>query len=141
LAAAEVFNRDGVAAAVLHAGVGAEARRDVLALFEKGRVKILAAPKLLDEGVDVPTADLAIVIAASRSRLQMVQRMGRVLRRKPDNRLARLAIFCVQGTPEDPASGGHEAFLDLIIPAADRVETFEPGEDRHLCSFLNAWTA
>jgi superfamily II DNA or RNA helicase len=77
---------------------------------------------VLDEGVDVPAADLAVVLAASRSRRQMVQRMGRVLRRKDDGRPARLVIVHAVGTVEDPATGAHEGFLDEVLPVALSVE-------------------
>ena len=45
----------------------------------------------------------------------MIQRMGRVLRKKADGRLARFVIFYVQGTSEDPAQGAHEDFLGEIF--------------------------
>ena len=55
----------------------------------------------------MPDADLGIIVAASRQRRQMIQRMGRVLRPKNDGRLARFAVLYVQGTSEDPALGAH----------------------------------
>jgi superfamily II DNA or RNA helicase len=72
----------------------------------------VTAPQVLDEGVDVPAADLAVILASSRSRRQMIQRMGRVLRRKPERTLARFVIVHVEGTVEDPSCGAHETFLD-----------------------------
>ena len=82
--------------------------------FTRGRLTTICAPRLLDEGIDVPEAELAVVIAASQTRRQMVQRMGRVIRLKKDRRHARILIVYVRGTPEDPSSGGHEGFLDQI---------------------------
>lgn len=54
-----------------------------LDLFRKAKTGILIAPKMLDEGIDVPDAEIGINIASSRTKLQLVQRMGRILRRKP----------------------------------------------------------
>jgi len=65
-----------------------------------------------------------VIAGASRSRRQMIQRMGRVLRRKPDARLARFAILCVEDTIEDPRLGAHEAFLAEAVDVADHVEWF-----------------
>jgi superfamily II DNA or RNA helicase len=114
-------------------------RKKVFAAFESGEHELVAAPRLLDEGVDVPAADLAIVLASSRSRRQMVQRMGRVVRKKEDGRLARLAVLYVEGTAEDPAVA-HEDFLYLVTDVARDIEYFEPdalaGE---VCSYLNDW--
>jgi RNA polymerase primary sigma factor len=114
----------GISGAVLHAGMDVDERRDVFAGFEDGTHDLVAAPRLLDEGVDVPAADLAIVLAASRSRRQMIQRMGRVIRPKADGRLARLAIFYVEGTSEDPEQRAHEDFVDVIESSAADVAAF-----------------
>jgi hypothetical protein len=59
----------------------------------------------------------------------MVQRMGRVLRRKPDGRLARFAVVFVEHTVEDPATGAHESFLEEITDVADAVRVFRSGAD------------
>lgn len=59
----------------------------------------------------------------------MIQRMGRVLRRKPDNRLARFAVLYVEGTSEDPGYGAHEDFLDEITEVAEGVRVFPAGAD------------
>ncbi len=82
---------------------------------------------MLDEGIDVPAADLAVIVGASRSRRQMIQRMGRVLRRKTDGRRARFAILFVEGTVEDPAAGAHEGFLSEVTEIADAVAHFSAG--------------
>jgi RNA polymerase primary sigma factor len=110
--------------AVLHSGMDVNDRRDVFAGFEDGSHDLVAAPRLLDEGVDIPAADLAIVLAASRSKRQMIQRMGRVVRPKEDGRLARLAILFVEETSEDPEEGAHEDFTDVVSRAATDVRVF-----------------
>ncbi len=53
----------------------------------------------------------------------MIQRMGRVLRRKPDGRSARFVVVYGAFTVEDPAFGAHEGFLDEITLVADAVRT------------------
>ena len=100
-----IIERKGLSGGVLHAMLERPDRRDVFDAFRDGNFSLIAAPKLLDEGVDVPDADLAIVLATSRSRRQMIQRMGRVVRKKSDGRKARLAVLFVEGTSEDPATG------------------------------------
>ena len=67
----------------------------------------------------------------------MTQRMGRVLRRKPDGRLARFVVVFVQDTIEDPAWGAHEGFLDEVIPVAVRQERFsEHADPGRIADFL-----
>ncbi len=122
--AAAVCSRGGLPAGVIHSGLGAPERRRALDAFAAGRTRMLAAPRILDEGIDVPEADLAVIVGASRSRRQMVQRMGRVLRKKPDGRRARFAVLFVEGTVEDPRRGAHDGFLDQIVDVADHVRFF-----------------
>ena len=123
-AAARVVRTLGLPAEAIHSDLPTAARRSVLARFASGELRVATAPQVLDEGIDVPAADLAIVLAASRSRRQMTQRMGRVLRRKPDGRLARFVVVFVQDTVEDPAFGAHEGFLDEVTTVAARTARF-----------------
>jgi superfamily II DNA or RNA helicase len=68
----------------------------------------------------------------------MVQRMGRVLRRKADGRRARFVIVSVEGTIEDPASGAHEGFLNEVTDVAEEVRRFPPSASAaQLCAFVN----
>jgi len=122
--AAHLLAGFGLRAAAVHSGLAGPERRELLRRFAAGDLDVLAAPRVLDEGVDVPAADLAVIVGASRSRRQMVQRMGRVLRRKPDGRRARFAVLFVEGTVEDPRRGAHEAFLDEVTDVADHVCCF-----------------
>ncbi|MHB8434835.1 MAG: DEAD/DEAH box helicase [Acidimicrobiales bacterium] len=121
---ASVSSAHGLRSAAIHSGMTPGDRRAVLGCFADGSLDVIAAPQVLDEGVDVPEADLAVIVAASRSRRQMVQRMGRVLRVKPDGRRARFAVLFAEDTVEDPDFGAQEAFLEEIIPVADEVRHF-----------------
>ncbi|MBY5160949.1 DEAD/DEAH box helicase [Nitriliruptoria bacterium AS10] len=127
---ATVMRAAGPLAETIHGGLSSERRRIRMAQFRNGNLPVVVAPRVLDEGVDVPDADVAIVLAAFRSRRQMVQRLGRVLRRTPDDRVARLLIVHAVGTHEDPSKGAHEEFLDEVLPVAvrvDEVDADEPG--------------
>ena len=48
--------------------------------FRSGVLPILVTSKVLNEGVDVPEANVAIVVSGSGSVREHVQRLGRVLR-------------------------------------------------------------
>ncbi len=119
---ATVLRASGPPAETIHGGLPAERRRIRMAQFRNGNLPVVVAPRVLDEGVDVPDADVAVVLAAFRSRRQMVQRLGRVLRRTDDDRVARLLVVHAVGTNEDPANGAHEEFLDEVLPIAVRVD-------------------
>lgn len=122
-AAAAMIADQGVAAEAMTSGMKPAERAALLGRFRVGEVVALATPRLLDEGIDVPEAELGLILAASRSRRQMVQRMGRIIRPKHDGRHAIFAIVYVEGTSEDPASGAHETFLRQILDIADEVRS------------------
>lgn len=104
-----------------------------------GALKAIVSPKVLDEGVDVPAADFGVVLAASSSRRQMVQRLGRVIRKKADRRRARLAVLVVKGTTEDPESGAHEDFIGEVLEVLGRENwrCFEASEHAAYVPWLN----
>lgn len=124
--AAEVLGEKKISCGLHHSKMNKEPRRLVLKQFKNRDLNAIIAPKTLDEGIDVPEADLGIIIAASKEKRQMIQRMGRVLRRKKDQRLAKFAILYVKDTSEDPEKGAHGAFLDAILPVASKDKDFGP---------------
>ena len=122
--AARTIREGSVPALAYTSRLDRDERKRILADFRRGAVRALAAPRVLDEGVDVPEADLGVILAASHSRRQMIQRMGRVIRPNADGRPANFVILYVRGTSEDPANGAHEAILGEITGVADDVTPF-----------------
>lgn len=57
-------------------------RREILQRFREGDYRMLVTSKVLNEGVDVPEASVAVVLAGSGSVREHVQRLGRILRRR-----------------------------------------------------------
>lgn len=118
----QILVREGVPAAAVHSDLSGAERRDRLADLRAGRLRAVVAPTVLDEGIDVPDVDLGVVLGGSQSRRQMIQRMGRVLRRKNDGRPARFVLVYAAGTVEDvSAHSGEEGCLDLLVRHADSV--------------------
>jgi superfamily II DNA or RNA helicase len=58
-------------------------RADMLMQFRQGTYSALVTSKVLNEGVDVPEASIAIVVSGSGTVREHVQRLGRVLRASP----------------------------------------------------------
>lgn len=56
-------------------------RHDILSKFRSGAYRSLVVANVLDEGVDVPDATIAIFLAGTGSSRQFIQRLGRILRR------------------------------------------------------------
>lgn len=61
---------------------------DLLKGFSEGRIDMLFAMKMLDEGVDVPRAEVGIFASSTGNPRQFIQRRGRLLRNHPDKPFA-----------------------------------------------------
>lgn len=71
------FGQNSVA---YHSHLAEPHRRDNLRLFRHGVINMLVTCRALDEGTNVPEANVAIVAHSTSSMRQRVQRLGRVLR-------------------------------------------------------------
>lgn len=106
---ARVLSERGHRAAVYHSGIGPHIRQDNLRRFRRGHIDVLVTCRALDEGINVPDASLAVVVASTASTRQRIQRLGRVLR---------------------PAVGKSSAQIYTIYasePEAERLRTEEDG--------------
>ena len=63
-------------------------RNQILKDFEDGNINVLVSMKCLDEGVDIPRAELAIFCSSTGNPRQFIQRRGRVLRKHADKSIA-----------------------------------------------------
>lgn len=59
-------------------------RSSILAGLADGTYRAVATSKVLNEGVDVPDANVAVILSGSGSVREHVQRLGRILRKKDD---------------------------------------------------------
>lgn len=65
-------------------------REDLRRQFESGKLQGLVAIRCLDEGVDIPAVQTAIILASSGNPRQFIQRRGRILRPHPGKERATL---------------------------------------------------
>ena len=75
-------------------------RREVLLRFNTGAYPIVATSRVLNEGVNVPEANVAIILSGSGSVREHVQRLGRILRKSGDKE-ATLYEVITRGTVEE----------------------------------------
>jgi len=57
-------------------------RADALSRFREGAYSKIVSSKVLDEGVDVPEANVGIILSGTGSKREFTQRLGRILRKK-----------------------------------------------------------
>lgn len=92
-------------------------RQRLLSEFARGYLDALVAVKCLDEGVDIPAADLAVIVASDASQRQFIQRRGRVLRAAPKKSIARVVDVVVVPPMSDSP-------VELIESEIARVKQF-----------------
>lgn len=78
-------------------------RHDTLERFRSGEYPVLVTSKVLNEGVDVPEAKVAVVLSGTGSSREYVQRLGRILRRR-EGKLAILYEVVAEDTSEEGVS-------------------------------------
>jgi superfamily II DNA or RNA helicase len=81
----------------------AKERKAILDRFRRGDYRFLVTSKVLNEGVDVPEAKVAVVLGGSASPVEHLQRLGRILRKK-SGKNALLYEVVAQGTAEGNVS-------------------------------------
>jgi superfamily II DNA or RNA helicase len=75
-------------------------RRAILERFHSGEYPILVTSQVLNEGVDVPAANVGIILSGTGSVREHVQRLGRLLRKHGDKQ-ALLYEVVTRGTAEE----------------------------------------
>ncbi|MBI2392051.1 MAG: DEAD/DEAH box helicase [Deltaproteobacteria bacterium] len=65
---------------VITAETAREEREEVLARFSAGEVRMIASARVLNEGIDVPAASVAIIAGGALGAREHTQRIGRILR-------------------------------------------------------------
>jgi superfamily II DNA or RNA helicase len=116
-------------------------RHDILQRFRSGEYPVVVASRVLNEGVDVPEASIAIVLSGTGSRREYVQRLGRILRRG-EGKLAVLYEVVAEATGEEqvarrrrPATGtGSYDQIELLEPSLRVAEAGDKSLDQqHRC--------
>ncbi|EMA54676.1 DEAD/DEAH box helicase family protein [Halococcus salifodinae] len=79
-------------------------RTEILERFRTGEYSILATSQVLDEGIDVPAANVGIILSGSASKRQYAQRLGRILRPTDERQPARLYEIIATDTMENYVS-------------------------------------
>lgn len=107
--------------------ISGEPRKDILQRVRERRLKAVVSPRVLDEGIDIQGLELGVFVGGSRRRLQLTQRLGRVLRKSADKPHANVVVFVAKDTIDDPQLPGNANLemseLKFMLETADSVET------------------
>ena len=75
-------------------------RKHILEAFQARQYRAIVTSRVLNEGIDVPEAKVAIVLGGTAGAREYIQRLGRVLR-KVENREAVLYEVIARGTIDE----------------------------------------
>jgi superfamily II DNA or RNA helicase len=95
----ELLNEKNMYALAYHSELSPAIRRDNLLKFKKGACDVLVTCRALDEGANIPEANLGIVAASTKSIRQRIQRLGRVLRTSEGKSNAK--IYTIYATEDE----------------------------------------
>ena len=102
------LTKEGVKVAYIDSDTEQSGRSDIFRALQRDEIKAIIAPQILDEGVNIPNARIGIFLGpGNKGYRQVVQRMGRVLRKKAEvSDRALLILAAGIGTREDPGANG-----------------------------------
>ena len=75
-------------------------KKEALEYFKDGKINVLCSTKALNQGFDMPDADMGIICGLTSKSLTMIQRVGRLLRFQ-ENKIGKIVILYVQNTQEE----------------------------------------
>jgi len=84
-------------------------RNSILEKFRQGRYRAVVTSKVLDEGIDVPEANVGIIASGTGSKRAYVQRLGRILRKKEGKEAVLYEIIAEETTETGTAKRRKEA--------------------------------
>jgi superfamily II DNA or RNA helicase len=86
---------------IYHSGIAPVLRRDNLRLFRKGIFDVLVCCRALDEGVDAPEIEIAVIASSTASTRQRIQRLGRALRPSAGKAIATIyTLYAIRSEEE-----------------------------------------
>ncbi|WP_405237892.1 DUF3427 domain-containing protein [Lentisalinibacter orientalis] len=106
------FEERGVAVAAVHSGPSSDPRTQSLKALQDGRLRVVFAVDMFNEGVDVPSVDTVMMLRPTESKIIWLQQFGRGLRMSEGKQQLNVIDYI----------GNHRSFLQvpaLLLPGAD----------------------
>jgi superfamily II DNA or RNA helicase len=104
----------GIWCQTIHSGHGKEERTRILTEFRQRMCGALLTCRMLDEGLDVPEIDAAVLVSSTQSLRQRIQRIGRALRKSPCGKKPLIVTLYIPGTGDQNTTGeDHFVFGDV----------------------------
>ena len=76
----ELLNENGIKSDWVSSKTPLEERMTKIENLKNGKLKVLVSTSLADEGLDIPQLSLVVLMSQGKSRIKLIQRIGRVMR-------------------------------------------------------------
>jgi len=76
----KMFNENGITSDYVTSKTSLEERMAKIEALKNGKIKILISTSLADEGLDIQNLQLVVLLSQGKSRIKLIQRIGRVMR-------------------------------------------------------------
>jgi len=76
----ELLNQNGIIADWVSSKSTLEERMNKIESLKNGKLQVLISTSLADEGLDIPNLALVVLLTQGKSRIKLIQRIGRVMR-------------------------------------------------------------
>lgn len=109
-----------------HSQMGEQANKNTIERFREGTLRVLIACKAIDEGIDIPDAEIGIILSGTSAQRQKIQRLGRILRNQKSKDCASLYYLHIADNVEE----------NCFLPDEKGTFSFELeyiGEEKRFC--------
>ncbi|MEM4318052.1 MAG: DEAD/DEAH box helicase family protein [Candidatus Nitrosocaldaceae archaeon] len=129
----DILNKRGIIQHRFTAEEDREERQKILDNFVKGNYHALVAMRCLDEGVDIPSAETAFILASSTNPREFIQRRGRILRLHEDKKYSYIYDFVVIPTFDTDKYDNIILNLEgrIVKNELERVREFASSAENH----------
>jgi len=138
----DILNEGGITSAIIKAGVPNQQRELYFRQIKAKRIQALISPKALDEGVNLESLSVGLFVGVRRRRLQLIQRLGRVLRFEDGKAQPLIIIPVNRGTWEDPYVQGNSKLinspLNFIVENAEQVHAVDVSDSAGIATILRS---
>ena len=97
-----------------HSGKTKKQRELILSAFKNDIIKVLCSTKALNQGLDIPDANMGIMCGITSKSLPMIQRVGRLVRFQ-ENKTGEIIILYIRDSQEEKWLKNSTKNLDNVI--------------------------
>ena len=76
----ELLNQNGIVSDWVSSKTDLNERMQKIEALKNGKIQVLISTSLADEGLDIPNLSLVVLLTQGKSRIKLIQRIGRVMR-------------------------------------------------------------